>query len=415
MSTTTHDPLWGTATDHDPLSTTALLATAELHKYLEHIRLSFQPYDAIFANTIHDEIYHELQALPQTWETPQQGIQKMILAATTSAFDRVARRDLHTLQPAEGLPDPKKRKTPLPKPRKESQDSSSFTGSPPTQEAPPPLLSQNEKSAEPEKVKKAISTSLGAQAATTTMVATTANENTPSESAPLTPKNGNNPNPDHDNLNPDHDHHDHDNLNPDHNHPDHDNLEHDRDESFLRDEEDEDEDPDEESEEEEEDTAHTTPAPTPAPSITYNNYDMTTSFGHPTPPGPAGVQDEYYRMSMAASQENQTISKENQTLMAQQGELFSGLIKGMDKASTRAALPKILYGAKAISSRRAFMTTASRYTYRELTTHLRTTQARARASAAAKKTAALFTRQETKLLSEIRSGAYTGPGSAQSL
>ena len=182
---TTHDPLWGTATDHDPLSTTALLATAELHKYLEHIRLSFQPYDAIFANTIHDEIYHELQALPQTWETPQQGIQKMILAATTSTFDRVARRDLHTLQPAEGLPDPKKRKTPLPKPRKESQDSSSFTGSPPTQEAPPPLLSQNEKSAEPEKVKKAISTSLGAQAATTTMAATTANENTLSESAPL--------------------------------------------------------------------------------------------------------------------------------------------------------------------------------------------------------------------------------------
>jgi hypothetical protein len=39
------------------------------------------------------------------------------------------------------------------------------------------------KRAEPEKVEKAISTSLGAQAATTTMVATTANENTPSESA----------------------------------------------------------------------------------------------------------------------------------------------------------------------------------------------------------------------------------------
>jgi hypothetical protein len=142
---------------------------------------------------------------------------------------------------------------------------------------------------------------------------------------------------------------------------------------------------------------------------------MTTSFGHPTPPGPAGVQDEYYRMSMAASQDFQTISKENQALTAQQGEIFAGLIKGMDKASTRAALPKILYGAKAISSKRAFMTTASRYTYRELTTHLRTKQARARASAAAKKTAALFARQETKLLSEIRSGAYTGTGSAQSL
>ena len=106
MSKTTYDPLWGTATDHDPLSTTALLATAELHKYLEHIRLSFQPYDAIFANTIHDELYHELQALPQTWETPQQGIKKMTLAATTSAFAQHARLDLHTMQLAKGLPDP---------------------------------------------------------------------------------------------------------------------------------------------------------------------------------------------------------------------------------------------------------------------------------------------------------------------
>jgi hypothetical protein len=55
----------------------------------------------------------------------------------------------------------------------------------PKKEAPPPLLPQNEKSAEPEKVKKARSTSLGAQAATTTMVTTSSNENTPSVSAHL--------------------------------------------------------------------------------------------------------------------------------------------------------------------------------------------------------------------------------------
>jgi hypothetical protein len=90
---------------------------------------------------------------------------KMALAATI--FAQHARLDLHTMQLAKGLPDPKKRKTPLPKLRKEPQDSSSFPGSPPTQEAPPPLLPQNEKSAEPEKVKKARSTSLGVQAATT--------------------------------------------------------------------------------------------------------------------------------------------------------------------------------------------------------------------------------------------------------
>jgi hypothetical protein len=112
-------------------------------------------------------------------------------------------------------------------------------------------------------------------------------------------------------------------------------------------------------------------------------------------------------MSMAAS-------KENQTIMAQQGVIISGLIKGIDKAAARAALTDILHGAKAISSKREFMTVAPRYTHCELTTHLRTYQARAKASAAAKKTAALFARQETKLLSKIRSGAYTGTGSAQS-
>ena len=54
---TTHDPLWGTATDHDPLSTTLLLATAEVQELLEGIRLSFQPDDEEFANTIHHELY----------------------------------------------------------------------------------------------------------------------------------------------------------------------------------------------------------------------------------------------------------------------------------------------------------------------------------------------------------------------
>jgi hypothetical protein len=157
------------------------------------------------------------------------------------------------------------------------------------------------------------------------------------------------------------------------------------------------------------------PAPTSTASVTCNNYDMTTSFGVPPPPVPSGVPDEYRRMTMAASKENQTISKENQTIMAQQGALLSTLVKGMDKAAARASLPDILHGPKAISSKREFMTAAPRYTFCELTTHLRTTQARAKAPAAAKKTASFFARQETKLLSEIRSGAYTGPGSAQSL
>jgi hypothetical protein len=54
----------GPATDHDPLSTTALLATAEVQEFLEGIRLSFQPDDAAFANTIHNELYHELLPPP---------------------------------------------------------------------------------------------------------------------------------------------------------------------------------------------------------------------------------------------------------------------------------------------------------------------------------------------------------------
>jgi hypothetical protein len=59
-------------------------------------------------------------------------------------------------------------------------------------------------------------------------------------------------------------------------------------------------------------------------------------------------------MSMAAC-------KENQTTMAQQGEIISSLIKGMDKAAARATLTDILTGAKAISSKREFMTAAPRY------------------------------------------------------
>jgi hypothetical protein len=153
------------------------------------------------------------------------------------------------------------------------------------------------------------------------------------------------------------------------------------------------------------------PAPTSTPSATFNNYDTTTSFGAHPQPGPSGVQDEYRRMSMAAS-------KENQAIMAQQGEIISSLIKGMDKAAVRAALTDILPGAnKAISSKRDFMTVAPRYTFCELTTHLRTIALKPalRHQPRPKQTAALFARQETKLLSEIRSGAYTGPGSAQSL
>jgi hypothetical protein len=81
------------------------------------------------------------------------------------------------------------------------------------------------------------------------------------------------------------------------------------------------------------------PAPASAPSVTFNNYDMATSFGAPPQPGPSGVPDEYRRMSMAAS-------KENQTIMAQQGVIISSLVKGMDKAAARAALTDILHGPR---------------------------------------------------------------------
>ena len=151
-------------------------------------------------------------------------------------------------------------------------------------------------------------------------------------------------------------------------------------------------------------------APPPlAPTVTFNNYGRTTSFGFAQSPAQLAAQEESLRMSMMTS-------KENQTIKAQQAILISSIAKGMNKAnSARAPLPDILHGLKAIASKRGFMTAAPRYTYRERAGHLRTTQVRDKAPAAAKKTAELFARQETKLLSEIRSGAYTGPGSAQSI
>jgi hypothetical protein len=91
--------------DQDPLSPIALLATAEVQEFLEGIRLSFQPDDAEFAETTHDELYHKLLTPPQTWGSAQQGFMKMALAATTYA--QRARLDLHTMQLAKGLPGPK--------------------------------------------------------------------------------------------------------------------------------------------------------------------------------------------------------------------------------------------------------------------------------------------------------------------
>ena len=104
------------ANDHDPLTTIALLATAEVQEFLEGIRLSFQPDDAEFAETIHEELYHTLVLLttPQTWENAQQGFMKMALAATTYA--QRARLDLHSMQLASGLPDPKNERHPSPSP-----------------------------------------------------------------------------------------------------------------------------------------------------------------------------------------------------------------------------------------------------------------------------------------------------------
>jgi hypothetical protein len=64
----------GSANDlhDDPLTTIALLATAEAHEFLEGIGLSFQPDDAEFAETIHEELYHEqLLTPPQTWGNAQ--------------------------------------------------------------------------------------------------------------------------------------------------------------------------------------------------------------------------------------------------------------------------------------------------------------------------------------------------------
>jgi hypothetical protein len=82
---------------------------------------------------------------------------KTALAATTYA--QRARLDLHTMQLAQGLPDPKTRTTrPPPKPQKEAKDPPAIPGPLTTQEARPHLapllLPQNKKSAEPEKVKK---------------------------------------------------------------------------------------------------------------------------------------------------------------------------------------------------------------------------------------------------------------------
>jgi hypothetical protein len=106
---TTQSQIMDSAPDHDPLSTTALLATAEVQELLEGIRLSFQPDDEEFANTTHHELYHKLLSLPQSWETPQQGFMKMALAATI--FAQHARLDQHTMQPAgEGPPRPAKPK-----------------------------------------------------------------------------------------------------------------------------------------------------------------------------------------------------------------------------------------------------------------------------------------------------------------
>jgi hypothetical protein len=133
---------------------------------------------------------------------------------------------------------------------------------------------------------------------------------------------------------------------------------------------------------------------------------MTTGFGFAQPPVQSAAQEEFRRMSMAAS-------KGNQTTMAQQGVIISSAVRGMDKAkanSARAPLPVIFHGPKAIASKREFMAVvAPRHTCCELTGHLRTTQVRHKAPAAAKKTAEMFARQEAKPLSEIRSGAYTSP------
>jgi hypothetical protein len=95
-------------------------------EFLEGIRLSFQPDDAEFAETTHEELYHELLAIPQqARENAQQGFMKMALAATTYA--QRARLDLHTMKLAQGpsptrkherhpaYPSPgRKRKIPLP-------------------------------------------------------------------------------------------------------------------------------------------------------------------------------------------------------------------------------------------------------------------------------------------------------------
>ena len=53
--------------DHDPLTTIALLATAEVQEFLEGIRLSFQPDDAEFAETIHDELTTPPTPIPPTY------------------------------------------------------------------------------------------------------------------------------------------------------------------------------------------------------------------------------------------------------------------------------------------------------------------------------------------------------------
>jgi hypothetical protein len=130
--------------DHDPLTTTALLATAEVNELLEGIRLSFQTDDAEFAEMTPNVL--DSTCTPCNWRAAS-------LALKTERHP---------------YPNPgRKRKLPLPSQARQQ----------PKRPHLPTSATSPEKSAEPEKViKKARSTSLGVQAATTTMVTSSANE-----------------------------------------------------------------------------------------------------------------------------------------------------------------------------------------------------------------------------------------------
>jgi hypothetical protein len=153
------------------------------------------------------------------------------------------------------------------------------------------------------------------------------------------------------------------------------------------------------------------PTSTSTPSVTFDNHDMTYQlWGSPTarPAGRPGRILPHVYGSLQGEPDHHGTAGGNH-LQPHQGN-------GQGSCPSHSHRHPPRRQGDLLQTRVHDRSPPAIYTFCELTTHLRTTQARVKApSAAVKQTAALFARQETKQISEIRSGAYTGPGSAQSL